>query len=109
MKRVIIFVVLTIAMTWAPVFWLMFGGGLDDPVLVQVIFSVCMLIPAMMTILTRLITKEGFRDMKLRPHFKGNGKIYLAAWFGPTFLTSLGAVLYFLIFPRQFDPSMSAD
>ena len=41
----------------------------------------------------------------LRPHFKGNIKTYLLAYFGPGLLTILGAVVYFLIFPDRFDPT----
>ena len=38
------------------------------------------------------------------PNLRGNIKTYLLAWFGPSILTILGALLYFLIFPDQFDP-----
>jgi len=62
-----------------------------------------MFIPAICVIITRLITKEGFQNSMIKPNFKGNVKIYLLAYFGPSILTLIGAVVYFLIFPKQFD------
>jgi membrane protease YdiL (CAAX protease family) len=56
---------------------------------------------------TRLITKEGFKDFGLKPHLRGNVRYYLIAWFGPALLIALGALIYFLLFPSQFDPTMN--
>jgi membrane protease YdiL (CAAX protease family) len=53
--------------------------------------------------LTRLITKEGFKNMYLHPHFKGHMKDYLLVYFGPTAVLFLSAAVYFLIFPGSFD------
>jgi len=63
-----------------------------------------MFFPAIGVLLTRLITKEGFKNAWLRPNFKGNIRTYLLAYFGPGVLTILGAVIYFLLFPESFDP-----
>lgn len=106
-KRLIIFLALTFTLTYAAIFSLMLSGyGLGSGI-TQIVFSVCMLLPAICSILTRLITKQGFSNMYVRPRLKGNIKYYLAAIFGPSVLIFIGAAVFFLIFPAKFDASMS--
>lgn len=105
MKRLGIFLGLTFLLTWTLEFMLMANGGLSNSY-ATIILSVVMLLPAISVIITRFITKEGFKNFGLKPHFKGNIRFYLMAWFGPALLIALGATVYFLIFPSQFDPSM---
>lgn len=62
--------------------------------------------PALAHILTRLITREGWRDNLLPPRLKQGWPYWLAAWFLPGLLTILGAVLFFALFPRFFDPAL---
>ncbi len=106
MKRLGIFLGLTFLLTWILEFALMANGGLSNSY-ATIILSVVMLLPAISVVITRFITKEGFKNFGLKPHFKGNIRFYLMAWFGPALLIALGAMVYFLIFPSQFDPSMS--
>ncbi|KNZ41284.1 CPBP family intramembrane glutamic endopeptidase [Acetobacterium bakii] len=106
MKRLVIFLGLAFGLTWAVEFALMANGGLSNPYAILVLTGV-MLIPALCVVITRLITKEGFKNFGLKPHFKGNIRYYLMAWFVPPLLIFLGALLYFLIFPANFDPTMS--
>jgi membrane protease YdiL (CAAX protease family) len=106
MKRLGIFLGINFFLTWTIEFILMANGGLSNPLAVPALVVV-MLMPALSVVLTRLITREGFKDFGIRPHFKGHVRIYLMAWFGPSLLILLGALVYFLIFPGQFDPSMS--
>lgn len=106
-KRLIIFVVLTIVIAWIvflliPICGLTYGSGLSI-----VILAAAMFVPALCNILTRLITKEGFKNMYLRPHFKGHMKHYLLVYFGPTALLFLSGAIYFLIFPGSFDPELT--
>ena len=70
----------------------------------QLLTAAVMFFPAIGVLLTRLITKEGFRESWLKLNLRGNIKTYLLAWFGPSILTILGTLLYFLIAPDQFDP-----
>lgn len=59
--------------------------------------------PALAHIFTRLITREGWHNVGLYPRFK-EGKLYwIIAWIAPAALTLLGAILYFILFPNQFD------
>lgn len=106
-KRLILFVVLTIGLAWIvflliPLCGLKYGSGFS-----VVILAAAMFVPAMCNILTRLITKEGFKNMYLRPHFKGHIKQYLLVYFGPTALLLLSGAFYFLVFPGTFDPKLT--
>ena len=106
-KRLIIFIVLTIILAWivfllVPICGLTYGSGAA-----VVILAVAMFMPALSNLLTRLITKEGFGNMYLRPHLKGHVKEYLLLYFGPTVLLVLSGALYFLIFPGSFDPELT--
>ena len=66
--------------------------------------TVCMFTPAVSAVLTRLLTREGWKDLFLKPHFKGSMKWYILAWFAPPLLAYGGAALYFLVFPGDFAP-----
>lgn len=107
-KRLIMFVTLTIVIAWilfllVPICGLSYGTGVSVIIIASAMFA-----PALSSILTRLITKEGFGNMYLRPHFKGHVKDYLLVYFGPTVLLLLSGALYFLIFPGSFDPELTA-
>lgn len=106
-KRLILFITLTIVLAWVvflliPLCGLTYGSGTS-----VIILAGAMFVPALSSIFTRLITKEGFKNMYLRPHFKGHIKQYLLVFFGPTVLLLLSGVIYFLIFPGQFDPELT--
>lgn len=107
-KNVTIFVLLTFLTTWGLVLWLMLTKTPYGSSLCVLVFSLCMLLPAICSILTRLITREGFSNLYLKPNFRGNWRWYLAGLLGPSVLITIGAALYFLLFPRQFDPELTA-
>lgn len=67
----------------------------------------CMFAPALASVLTRAMTKEGFKDMYLRPRFKRNWGAYALAVLLPAALTVVSAALYFLLFPQHFDANFS--
>lgn len=69
--------------------------------------AAAMFAPTAGNILTRLVTKEGFRDMYLRPRFKGNWKYYALAFFGPSVMLLISGAVYFLLFPGTFDPNLT--
>jgi membrane protease YdiL (CAAX protease family) len=107
-KRILLFTILAMAIAWTvfmivPLSGLVYGGTITS----QLIVGAAMFAPALASVLTRLITREGFGKMYLRPHFRGNGKAYLALYFGPTLLIIASCALYFLIFPEVFDPSQA--
>ena len=107
MKKVGVFLGITFTITWILSFGLMFNGGYSNPNTV-IVLSICMLVPAISVIITTIITKGSFKnDIWIKPNLKGNIKYYLIAWFGPALLIVFGAIIYYLIFPNQFDGSMT--
>lgn len=109
-KRIVIYVALAYGLAWALWFAVVYpmvnGGGLGTSV--QFAIAAGMFAPAIAAALTRLITKEGFKDAWIKPRaFKKTWRYYVLAWFGPLVLVLAGAALYFLINPADFDPSMS--
>ncbi|MCH5254936.1 MAG: CPBP family intramembrane metalloprotease [Lachnospiraceae bacterium] len=109
-KRILIFLGITFFITYAFSFGVIYPLASTQnvregrAVLTTVLISALMFFPAIGVLLTRLITKEGFKNAWIHPHFKGNIKTYLLAYFGPGILVLLGTALYFLIFPSHFDP-----
>lgn len=73
----------------------------------NIFLTILMFTPAASVIITRLVTKEGFADIYLKPHFKGNLKWYLAAYLGTPVAAYAGAAVYFLIFRNNWEPLMS--
>lgn len=113
-RRILIYIGITFVITWLyallVVYPIMNSESLSIIITVIAQFAVAgmMFMPAIGVLLTRLITKEGFKDCWIKPNLlkqKGNLKYYILAYFGPGVLVLLGAVLYFLIFPNQFDGS----
>lgn len=106
-KRIIIFILLTFIIAWIifsliPLCGLNYGEGITS----TIILAAAMFAPSISNILTRLITKEGFKNMYLHPHFKGHWKDYILLFFGPTLLLFISGAVYFLIFPKMFDPEL---
>lgn len=102
-KRTVIFCIITFGLTWAlaaviPIMGYPYGAGIES----MLIVSACMFMPAIGNILTRLVTKQGFSDLKLAPKWKGNGKNYLTAYVCFIILIYLGVAVYYLIYREQF-------
>ena len=75
---------------------------------VGVLLSVLMFAPMIANIATRLITREGWSNTFLRVDFRrGRWRYYLAAWLLPPVAIMVGGAIYYLLFPGQFDPSMT--
>ncbi len=110
-KRILIFVGITFLITYIVEIGIlrdMMGfKDLKTAVKAQFITSMVMLIPALCVVITRIITKEGFQNVWIAAKMKGNLRYYIIAWFGPCVLTMFGAVVYFLIFPQQYDSGFS--
>jgi len=109
-KRIIIYLAITFVMTYAYSFLVVYPVNnsanvrTDLSALTTLLIAAIMFFPAIGVLLTRLITKEGFKNAWIRPNFKGNIKTYLLAYFGPGILTFLGIIVYFIFFPNHFDP-----
>lgn len=115
-RRIGIFLLLTFAIAWATGLAIYLTGGLvDSPVLVAplnltlatlLLAGVYMLAPALAHVLTRLITREGWHELGLRPYFRSGWQLWAMAWVLPALLTIAGAGLFYLIFPQYFDPEL---
>ena len=88
------------------------GGIFDSPTLIPgtpvtvalaLIGSAYMFSPAIANVLTRLVTREGFGDLRLRPRFGDTWRYWLAAWLVPLAAIAVGAAAYFALFPGNFD------
>ena len=64
--------------------------------------------PALAHILTRVVTREGWKDTFLVPRLRRSWPHWIAAWVGPSVLILLGAALFYALFPGYFDASLSA-
>ncbi len=111
-KRILYYLIITFVLTYAIEIgiitpWIT-GNDTAKAAIGQSLIAGVMFVPAIGVLLTRIITREGFRSSLLvLPSFKYNLRYYLMAWFGPAILTLLGAVIYFLINPGAFDPGMT--
>jgi membrane protease YdiL (CAAX protease family) len=116
-KRILIYLGFAFGIAWATGLAVYLTGGLsgspnlipNTPVTLALVLVAgpYMWAPALAHIFTRLVTREGWRDTYLRPHFKRGWPYWVAAWLLPAILTILGGALFFLIFPQYFDPSLS--
>ena len=69
----------------------------------SVFLTLLMLTPMLSVIITRVLTKEGTKDLFLKPRFKGNIKWYLLAYLLTPFIAYIGALLFFIINPNSLD------
>lgn len=116
-KRLLIYLGFAFGIAWLSALVIYLTGGLaNSPVLVEplgltlalvLMAGVYMWAPAAANVLTRLITGEGWKNAGLRLNIKRGWPYWLAAWFLPPLLTSLGAAIYFVLFPAHFDANLS--
>ena len=114
-RRVAIFLGFAFGIAWLTGLVIYVNGGLfNSPQIAPgitlalvLMATVYMWAPALGNILTRLVTREGWKDMGLRPNFRKGWHYWLAGWFLPVVMTLTGSVLFFVIFPQYFDPSLS--
>ena len=113
LKRALIYVLITFGMTWVYCLLIVYpianGESLSGvpSLITQLVVAAVRFFPAIGVLLTRLLTKEGFRNAWLKPNLKKNLRFYLLAWFGPAILTFAGMGIYFLLFPDHLDLSFS--
>ena len=110
-RRIWLFLIITFAMTYAWTIGLIWPRVLgrdavtfttEETLINTALTAVLMFFPGIGVLITRLVTREGFKNAMLRLNLKGNGRYYLIGWFGPLVLTLVGTLLYFVIFPSEF-------
>ncbi len=114
-RRIVIFCGFAFGIAWLTGLVIFLKGGLvTSPevfpgvsLALVLLATAYMWAPALGNILTRLLTREGWSDTYLRPNFKRGWLFWLAGWFLPAIMTLAGAAIFFALFPRYFDPSLS--
>jgi len=117
LKRIFIFLAFAFGIAWITGGYIYLNGGLSDSpeifpgsgvtIAFILIATVYMFAPAIANVITRLITREGWGNAYLRPHFKQGWKFWLMGWFLPPLLTIFGGLVFYLIFPANFDSELS--
>lgn len=100
-KRIILFVLFSYGLYWIFAGLCDLLGILQDEAGFFFSTACAMLTPAIGSLLTRLVTKEGMANSMLRINFKGNGKYYL--------LSGLIPLIYSLISAALAIPVLNAD
>lgn len=108
-KRILIFIAFVIVVSWAVVLVVKQSGMMEtNPTGGMMLANyIIITLPALANLFTRLVTKEGWGNLWLRPNFKRGWRFYLAAWLLPLLATIVGGGLFFLLFPQSFDPNLS--
>ena len=117
-QRILIYLLFAFGLAWATSLVIYLTGGLvDSPIIfpnlgvslaLLLLAGPVMWAPAVAHLVTRLITREGWEGIRLRPRLKEGWPYWLTAWFLPGLLTVAGMAIFFLLFPRYYDPSLSA-
>lgn len=107
-KRLYIYLGIVFILSWSLVATIPLTGDEYGSTRSLIVLSILMLIPALSSILTRIITREGFKHMYLKPRFKNNMKYYLIAYFMTNVFIILGGIIYFIIFPNNLDLNLTS-
>ena len=106
-KRILIFVAFAFGITWTAQVALHLTVGKDDVLMAGTLanYLVAIWAPGLANVATRLVTKEGWGRLMLRPNFRRGWRFYLAAWLLPLLAVIVGGAIYYLVFPQSFDPN----
>lgn len=108
-RRVGIFIAFAFGVAWLVALGIYLAGGLQKtPNAIWILAVGYMGAPALAHILTRIVTREGWQALYLRPNFKLGWLYWLICWFAPAIFTFLGMGVFFALFPQYFDPTLSA-
>lgn len=106
-KRLLLFLGINFTATWLVSFLVIYPlaakNGYGTSPVTQLAVACLMFFPTLSMLLTRLLSKEGFSGLMFNlKNLKSNAKYYIFAWIGMQILATIGAVVYFLIFPSEF-------
>jgi membrane protease YdiL (CAAX protease family) len=108
-KRVGIFIAFAFGIAWLVALGLYLTGGLTATPTTLITLAVgYMGAPTFAHIFTRLVTREGWQGLYLRPNFKKGWLYWLICWIAPVPFAFLGMAIFFAIFPQYYDPTFSA-
>ena len=107
-RRVVIYLLIAFGFSWSVALVIYMTGGIagsspvapGSPITWAVpLLTVYMLGPAIGNIGARLLTREGTKDLWLRPNFRQGWKYWLIAWILTPVMVLAGGLLYFLFAP----------
>lgn len=108
-KRIFLFVLFSYGLYWIFAGLCDLLGILQDDAGFQLVTFLAMFTPAIGSLLTRLVTKEGMANSMLRLNIKGNGKYYLLAIALPIIYSAAENVLNVVIMDTKFDPKAAFE
>ena len=110
-RRISLFLFITFGLTYAWTMGLIWPRVLgrdvtsftaEETLVNTALTAVLMFFPAIGVLITRIVTREGFKNSMLRINLKGNVRYYLIGWLGPMVLTLIGTIIYFAMCPSEF-------
>jgi len=109
-KRILIFLALSFGIPWTAALVISRSSMMDNnPAQAGAIANgIFISFPWLANITTRLITREGWGNLWLKPKIRHGWWFYLALWFLPFLATIAGGLIFYLLFPQSFDPNLSA-
>ena len=107
-NRILIFLALAFGIAWAGALVIYLTGGLaNSPFTYLILTVVYMGAPTFAHVLTRVITREGWGALYLRPKLRREWPYWVAAWFTPGVLTIVGMIVFFVLFPQYYDTDLN--
>lgn len=115
LRRTAVFLILAFGIAWTGGLVIFMTGGLVNSPRIGGGFTLATLIlataymgaPAVAHVLTRLVTREGWRDLYLRPKLRRGWVYWIICWFAPPLFIYLGAAVFFVLFPEYYDPTLT--
>jgi len=107
-KRITIFLAFAFGIPWVAALVIYLSGMLTaNPAQAGALANYFFIFtPWLGNIAARLITKEGWGNLMLRPNFKRGWRFYLAAWLLPFLAALVGGAAFYLLFSQSFDPNL---
>ncbi len=106
-RRIRIYIAFAFGIAWLSGLAIYLTGGLaKSPYTILLLTVGYMGAPALAHILTRLVTREGWQELYLRPKFRQGWPYWLICWIAPALFTFAGMAIFFALFPQYFDPAL---
>jgi membrane protease YdiL (CAAX protease family) len=108
--RILIFLALSFGIPWTAVLVISRSTMMiDNPVQAGAIANGLFIsVPWLANIATRLITREGWGNLWLKPNFRRSWRFYLTVWLMPFLATVVGGLVFYLMFPQSYDSNLDA-
>jgi len=108
-KRILIFLAFAFGIPWAAALAISQTSVMENNPVQAVTLANYIFIstPVLANVATRLITREGWGHLWLRPNFRRSWRFYLAVWLLPLLAALVGSLAYHLLFPQSFDPNVT--